>query len=139
MRIRRHCVERLPGGERLWRKAARMVGFNGTLHVTGQGQKAWNHREIINPKRKLYGVTLGFYLEPNHIWVFLQNSRCARPDKKKMDPLGTFLHELAHFVQYKNGHSFKRGSRKTIRGWKNDPYEREADQFARNLRKKLGV
>lgn len=142
MKVIRHCRERLPHGEKIWRRAARLVGFNGTLRVTGLGQKAWNLKEIKHPQRKKYGTTRGFYL-PGQIWVFLEKSPCARAiwtnKLKRQDPLNTFCHELGHFVQEKEGRQHPRGARKTMRGWRGDPFEREADKIGRSLRKRLHV
>lgn len=143
MKILRHCRERLPHGEKIWRRAARLVGFTGTLRVTGLGQKAWNLKEIKHPQRKRYGITRGFFLRPNQIWVFVTTSPCARavwtPMINKLDPLTSFCHELGHFVQEKEGRRHPRGSRKTMQGWRNDPFEREADRIGRSLRKRLHV
>ena len=139
MEIRRHCAERLPGGERLWRKAARIAGFEGTLEVYGFGVKRFNRKEMFSKDRGKYGVTLAYYNKPNKITVFLKTSPCSVVDPLKhkkastnKDPLVTFCHELGHYQQFIKGRLVKAAG-PTLKEWKENPQERSADAYARWL------
>jgi len=135
MEIRRHCSERLPGGERLWRRAARVAGFKGTLNVIGLAQRRWQYSEMISRNRAKYGVTTAMYHRPNRITVFVDSSPCARyafAKAAKHDSFFSLCHELGHYRQFINGTlSMKRPV--TRKQWKADPNERGADAYARWL------
>jgi len=110
MKIVRHCSERLPGGERLWRLLAKKAGFDGTLLVYGYGVG-------YNPpaeSQRIFGIgkgkaTIGDYLGiENRIRVWVDSSPCRKFDfkdrtKKFNVDLFTFAHELGHHVQHLRG------------------------------------
>lgn len=129
MEIRRHCNERLPGGERLWRKAARIAGFDGTIEVIGLGQRRWNYREFKSKDRRRDGITAGmFYGKRNLIKVFVNHSSCARLKWKSHDPLSTLCHELGHHRQNVQGIWAGRGNQ-TMKEWREDAQERSANAY----------
>lgn len=135
MEIRRHCHERLPGGERLWRKAARIAGFDGTIEVYGFGVKRFNKREMFSRNRGKYGITLG-YFNRNKITVFVKSSPCAvtDPKKKKVDPLMTLCHELGHYRQQVEGTLGEAPELDTtLADWRANAAERGADAYGRWL------
>lgn len=133
MEIRRHCNERLPGGERLWRKAARIAGFDGTIEVIGLGQRRWNYREIRS-KDKTWGITAGRYFgRRNLIQVFVNSSSCARGKWKKHDPFSTLCHELGHHRQNFQG-TWEGRTFQTMKQWRADSQERSADAYGGWLR-----
>ena len=109
MTLHRHCNERLPGGERLWRKLARAVGFDGVVEVYGygvHGAAGRAQRSAFNGGR-YGGVTVGyFYPGTMRIQVWTEGP-CAIgrlvPNKPTDRPLEAFAHELGHFVQLGRG------------------------------------
>jgi len=105
MRIKRYCGrERLPGGERRWRRLARAAGFDGTLQVFGWGVRGEPGRLQRSAYRKSAGATVADY-EPGLIRVWL-DCACAATDFYDEDELTSqyvleaFAHELAHHRQY---------------------------------------
>src|SRR2546426_11916102 len=101
MEIVRHCTERLPGGERLWRAAAREVGFKGTLSVYGFGALSFSKEEIHSSKRSELGITYGYFLAPDKILMFLDRAKCSDPahhlpGEGPQDEFFHFCHELGH-------------------------------------------
>lgn len=136
MEIRRHCRERLPGGERKWRKAARIADFKGTLNVIGLGQRRWNYSEMVSKHRGTYGVTMAMYHKPNRITVFVDKSPCARAHRRSTTSLETFCHELGHYRQFIKG-TLETKRPKTLKQWKKHSGERGANAYARWLMKQL--
>ena len=136
MEIRRHCSERLPGGERKWRKAARIAGFKGTLNVIGLGQRRWNYSEMVSKQRSKYGVTMGMYHRPNRITVFVDKSPCARAHRRTASSLETFCHELGHYRQFIKG-TFQVNRPSTMKQWKANSSERGANAYGRWLMTQL--
>ncbi|HEV8573111.1 MAG TPA: hypothetical protein VGR43_00235 [Dehalococcoidia bacterium] len=105
MKIKKYCGrERLPGGERRWRRLAKAAGFDGTLQVFGWGVRGEPGREQRAAYRKERGATIADY-EPGLIRVWLQ-CECAATDFYDEDELtsqyvlAAFAHELGHHRQY---------------------------------------
>ena len=137
MEIKRHCKERLPGGERAWRRACRIAGFDGVIDVIGLGQRRWSRAEIFSSNRGKFGITLGLYNSMRSISVFVPTSPCAvidpkRPAAGQVDPLLTLCHELGHYRQDLEGKSTRVGGQ-TLKAWRADPQERMADVYGREL------
>lgn len=132
MRIIRHCgKERLPGGERLWRKMAREVGFKGTVRVYGYGVKGVPGIEQRRAARTGHerGMTLGDYdWESGEIRVWLPCSCAVSAFDIKawsiyQQPRGVFAHELGHHRQRVGGRAYK----------KDATFESVAERFGRML------
>ena len=109
MRVIRYCGrERLPGGERIWRRLALRAGFAGTLCVFGYGVGGRPGGEQRKAERtgELGGIGLADY-EPGLIRVWLPCACQAAdldPDQlaaEGSDPLSSFAHELGHHVQHR--------------------------------------
>lgn len=105
MELVKYCGrERLPGGERRWRRLARAVGFTGRVQVfgygVGGGPGAQQRRAGVTGQGK--GITLADF-EPGLIRVWLPCS-CAVvkfTSQKQFDyPLPSFAHELGHHIQH---------------------------------------
>ena len=105
--IRRFCGhERLPRGERYWRRLAAAVRFSGTLYVYGYGVGGRPGVE----QRRCYRTgdadwTMGDY-GPGEIRVWLPCSCAAVEFDPDLDlavphdlPLTVYAHELGHHVQ----------------------------------------
>lgn len=136
MDIHRHCTERLPHGERQWRRAARMSKFDGKLVIVGLGHYEWNRRELKSRRRKDQGVTRGSY-SSNEITVFINNAPCAVRDPKAPCPFETFCHELGHHRQYLRGERLGVGVSASLKEWRANHAEQAADRYGRMLRKKV--
>lgn len=131
MKIVRHCRERLPGTERLWRRLAKKAGFSGTLEVIGYGvgntKEAKLHRKNIGTSKK---ITLAYIVyDENRIRVF-SNGPCTpmvhtTKAKANWPPIASFAHELGHFVL--NRDNPKKDN------------ERNADRYARKALRGLGI
>lgn len=105
MRVVRHCRERLPGGERLWRHLAKKAGFTGTLEVIGYGvgttEEAKGHRKYAGDMKAK--ITLGYFISnKNKIRVFLPAPCTDITDSVSVVPLFTFAHELGHYVAHRD-------------------------------------
>jgi len=133
VRIQRHCQERLPGGERLWRKLARAVGFDGVVEVYGygvHGAAGRAQRSAFAAGRRESLIIGYFYPATSRVLVWL-DSPCAVgkwPPKHVNDrPLAVYAHELGHFVQHGRGKYPPRGKRARSR------YEAVATRYGNAL------
>ncbi len=140
MRIVRHCSEHLQHGERMWRRAARLAGFTGTLYVTGIGASKWSREELHYDRRARYGVTVGRFSPPSTITVLLPDTHaaCARGRERNRleDRLLTFCHELYHWKR--DGRTDGVDTTKmTMAKWRENPQERAAERYARWLMRAL--
>jgi hypothetical protein len=131
MKIVRYCgKERLPGGERLWRRLAKEAGYDGTLKVYGYGT-AGNKSAVLSQRAYETGGKPGEWDWPViglHSWNTKTNKttlievwlpcQCATaldeyktiryndmlewlPDR--YEPLHVFAHELGHAMQQLDG------------------------------------
>lgn len=106
MIVKRYCGhERLPGGERRWRRLARAAGFSGSVELYGYGVAGKPGREQRAAMRTGVesGVVVADYGD-NIIRVWL-TCRCAAAEfdtdrlaYEQKDPLTNFAHELGHHV-----------------------------------------
>ncbi len=137
MEIQRYCgKERLPGGERLWRKLAKAAGFNGVLKVYGYG--AAGEDRVVDGHRKFEKgeqdtVIIGLHTwwdgKPSQIQVWLPckcqvtmddwtKTRDAMLPKwleDRYEPLFVFAHELGHQMQHNDGQKFDKSERGATR------------------------
>ncbi|HEV8575364.1 MAG TPA: hypothetical protein VGR43_11725 [Dehalococcoidia bacterium] len=103
MKIVRYCgKERLPGGTRLWRRLARLVGFKGTLELYGYGIGGKPGRAQLHAY--LHGersaVTIGDYGKNQiRVWVRCSCSPVDSAEQYEPEPLHVFAHELGHYIQ----------------------------------------
>lgn len=138
MEVVRHCAERLPLGERHWRRAARLAGFNGRLNVVGLGHYRWSAAELTDPRRKVMGVTRGYYSSSRKtITIFVPHSPCAQKDSKKWDVFMTFLHELGHARLDAKGENDGAPPWASMKAWKANRAEQVCDRYARYLKRRL--
>ena len=133
MRIVRCCGrERLPGGARLWQRAARHAGFAGTLAVYGYGVggRPGDSQRKAERTGVLPGMVLADY-EPGLIRVWVPcTCQAADLDSDQLaesheDPLSSFAHELGHHLQYARRRTYFN--------------EAVAERYGRLLLRKLGV
>jgi len=134
MKLIRYCgKERLPGGERLWRRLAKEAGFDGTLKVYGYGaagdrKVVESHRAFeLGRKSKYYGkqIIVGLHWgQDDHkieVWlpcacqtaledpfnnpnlVLIATPGMPKWLKPRYEPLFVFAHELGHAMQYRAG------------------------------------
>lgn len=106
MIVKRYCGhERLPGGERRWRRLAKASAFAGRLEVYGYGVAGAPGRAQRAAMRtgEEGGVVVADYGD-NIIRVWLP-CRCAAAEfdmdalgVEQKDPLTNFAHELGHHV-----------------------------------------
>lgn len=111
VRILKYCgKERLPGGERRWRKLAETASFDGSISVFGYGTGGLPGQQQCRAyitQGSAFGATLGDW-QPGKIRVWLPCSGCAAvefdPDLELAEghdePLTVFAHELGHERQW---------------------------------------
>lgn len=128
MKLIRYCgKERLPGGERLWRRLAKEAGFTGVLRVYGYG--AAGDRKVVDSQRayergtpsKYYGrkIIVGLHTTGEGLEVWLPCTCQTALEDSFMNPnlalhaadgqpkwlpvryeaLFVFAHELGHYQQ----------------------------------------
>jgi len=123
MKIVRFCgKERLPGGERLWRRLAKEAGFNGTVKVYGYGAAG---SKMATSTHRAYEVGKTSYtivglqtekIELIEVWLPCK-CQTAMDDmlpvngmpewlKDNYEPLFVFAHELGHYQQEVQGMEF---------------------------------
>lgn len=126
MQIVRHCKERLVGGERLWRRMARLARFDGRVEVYGYGI----HGKVGKQQRQdartgAPGTTIADYGQ-NIIRVWMA-APCASVGTRSgtfvPGPLFTYAHELGHHAQFLRG----------VVGVPAELQEQRADRYARAL------
>lgn len=131
MEIIRHCSERLPGGERLWRRLAKKAGWDGVLHVYGYGvgprKHAVGHRKASRSEHPIPTV-LAVY-DPNDesidLWL---SSKCGVPMSTRRTVIRTFAHELGHHIDFTRNRKWGRDRVKT---------EQTADRYGAKLLKEV--
>lgn len=145
MKVVRHCTERLPHGEAEWQKAAKIAGFNGTLHVGGLGHDPNNYRELDPKRRKKWGYTVGWYdWRTKDITVRLHGAPCARTrglEADRYDAMKAFFHELGHYRQDIRGVNLQTSNNtwgKTYTYWRTNHLEMSAERYANRMLKRLG-
>lgn len=111
MIVKKFCGrERFPGGERKWRRLARLVGFKGTLELYGYGVGGKPGRQQLHayihgePKR----FTIADYGDNIiRVWLRCQCSTIDDEEAVEPDPFHVFSHELGHYIQDIRGRSYK--------------------------------
>lgn len=144
MKIVRYCgKERLPGGERLWRRLAKEAGYDGLVKVYGYGT-AGDKKAVTSHRAYERGTTNGTYKGPTvglhtyvvetgqsiliEVWlpckcqVALDDWMDIRDDKMpawmpdSCEPLFVYAHELGHAMQQLDGIIDKSETGATTRG-----------------------
>jgi hypothetical protein len=133
VRVVRFCGrERLPGGQRLWRRLARRAGFAGTLALYGYGVggRPGHAQRKAERTGEFTGMVLADY-EPGLIRVWLPCA-CQAADfdtdqlkEDREDPVSSFAHELGHHVQHRRRRRFQN--------------EAVAERYGRLLLRELGL
>lgn len=132
MDIEKCCSKtRLPGGERKWRRMAKLAGFNGTVRVVGFNKK----RDSIPHNMILLGT---YRPETKTITVRIKGHSKNDPtfNRGSYSPIATFGHELGHTILERRGKDMTTG--KDFHGNReqaNDPIERACDRYSRLLRR----
>lgn len=131
MRIKKFCGrERLPGGERQWRRLARLVGFKGTLEVYGYGVGGGPGRQQLHSyltSAKWWGTVGDYGKNLIRVWVKCYCSTIDDDETVEPGPFHVFSHELGHYIQDLRGRTYKT---KAID-------EAVAERYGRWLRRKL--
>lgn len=136
MRIYRHCDETLPGGERLWRRLARMAGYSGDLYVRGYGTDDYQNLERAIMTRTIVRGFTAFTKDktPLGIVVYLgrPDALCAMWYPREVDAVSTFCHELGHAWAARHGKPM-RSSGYRYHTWRKMRQERNADKYGARL------
>ena len=130
MEIVKCCASvRLPGGERKWRRMARLAKFDGTVRVRGFSKRDQEPHEM---------VSLGKYFWWRNLITVQIKGHCGRGvTTSRYDPLATYGHELGHSMLHArgrvvtNGRAFRDNAEQ-----RSDPIERACDRYSRLLRAK---
>lgn len=128
MKIIRSDGLKLPGGERKWRRMARLAGFDGTVRVRPFRKSDEHGRRIsmgtMSPSGKV-------------ISVHINTAKIVFTSPRTYDPLSTFGHELGHYI-LKSRHR-EWATRRVFHSnaeQRSDAIERACDRYSRLLRAK---